>query len=368
VESSLQGISSNSLLWKQNKFLVVIRTWSWRGKLAASARAGGKRRALAFFFPYEFAIFILKAPPNLHPFVLEGLVRTKTFFTLPLGVAYSVSKSESSSSSEIRNYDHHTVGTIDIGTNPSEPTSECRLGNRENPSQPTIPFPSPQYGKAESREIRVTFCWLNISDFSSAGATRYDWLKFSEFWWGVCLCRRRSITALNGALNPNCRMADRNSFPCLSDVCSCSFLTAQTLASTLLLSPHPPVRPSQRGSAACPSFVHCLLITPCCSFVHAVLLFCSLNKMKSNGISFEISAAPNRLYRSPPAPMNHVKKLKGPEVPLGNWYNCGTNHFHQTSVILWNWKAQPDWVMNPVTHDFVRRIRFWRIKISGTWF
>ena len=51
--------------------------------------------------------FILQTPPNLHPFVLEGLVRTKTFFTLLLGVDYSVSKSESSSSSEVRNYDHH---------------------------------------------------------------------------------------------------------------------------------------------------------------------------------------------------------------------------------------------------------------------
>ena len=51
--------------------------------------------------------FILQAPPNLHPFILEGLVRTKTFFTLLLSVAYFVSKSESSSSSEVRNYDHH---------------------------------------------------------------------------------------------------------------------------------------------------------------------------------------------------------------------------------------------------------------------
>jgi len=50
---------------------------------------------------------ILQAPANLHPFVLEGLVRTKTFFTLLLGVTYSVSKSESSSSAEVRNYDHH---------------------------------------------------------------------------------------------------------------------------------------------------------------------------------------------------------------------------------------------------------------------
>jgi len=27
-------------------------------------------------------ILILQAPPNLHPFILKGLVRTKTFFTL----------------------------------------------------------------------------------------------------------------------------------------------------------------------------------------------------------------------------------------------------------------------------------------------
>ena len=74
----------------------------------------------------------------------------------------------------------HTVGTIDIGTNPSEPTSECGLGNLENPSEPTTPLPSPQYGKAEASEIGNTFCWLKFSDFSS-GTTRYDWLDFSDF-------------------------------------------------------------------------------------------------------------------------------------------------------------------------------------------
>jgi len=35
---------------------------------------------------------ILQAPPNSHPFVLEVLVRKKTFFTLLLGVAYSTSQ------------------------------------------------------------------------------------------------------------------------------------------------------------------------------------------------------------------------------------------------------------------------------------
>ena len=41
-----------------------------------------------FLIPFD-SVFILQAPPNLHPFVLEGLVCTKIFFTLLLGVAYS---------------------------------------------------------------------------------------------------------------------------------------------------------------------------------------------------------------------------------------------------------------------------------------
>jgi len=45
-----------------------------------------------------------------------------------------------------------TVGTIDLGTNSSEPTSESGLGNWENLSEPTTPLPSPQYGKAEASE------------------------------------------------------------------------------------------------------------------------------------------------------------------------------------------------------------------------
>jgi len=51
-----------------------------------------------------------------------------------------------------------TVGTINIGTNPSEPTTECGLGNSGNPSEPTTLLPSPQYGKAEASEISNTFC------------------------------------------------------------------------------------------------------------------------------------------------------------------------------------------------------------------
>jgi len=73
---------------------------------------------------------------------------------------------------------------------------------------------------------------------------------------------------------------------------------------------------------------------------------------------------------NPPAPMNHVKYLRaGPtEMPFQNWYTANTNHFHLTDSVRWKSKDQLGWVINPVPHNLVRRIRFWRIKISGTWF
>jgi len=51
-----------------------------------------------------------------------------------------------------------------------------------------------------------------------------------------------------------------------------------------------------------------------------------------------------------------------PEMPLRSWYKCGTKHFHPTMMVWWKWKTQLDWVIKPVSHDLVRRIRFWRIK------
>ena len=51
-----------------------------------------------------------------------------------------------------------------------------------------------------------------------------------------------------------------------------------------------------------------------------------------------------------------------------NWYTVNTNHFHITDSVKWKSKTQLGWVINPVTHNLARRIRFWRIKISGTWF
>ena len=47
------------------------------------------RDIYTYIYIYIHTSFILQAPLNLHPFVLEGLDRTKTFFTLLLGVAYS---------------------------------------------------------------------------------------------------------------------------------------------------------------------------------------------------------------------------------------------------------------------------------------
>jgi len=50
-------------------------------------------------------IFIVQGPPNLHPFVLEGLVSTKTFFTTRCGLfreqIWIIIEFR------IRNYDHH---------------------------------------------------------------------------------------------------------------------------------------------------------------------------------------------------------------------------------------------------------------------
>jgi len=51
-----------------------------------------------------------------------------------------------------------------------------------------------------------------------------------------------------------------------------------------------------------------------------------------------------------------------PEMPLQNWYNCGTKYFRLTSVVRRKWKNQLYWVIKPVPHDLVRRFRFWRIK------
>jgi len=68
----------------------------------------------------------------------------------------------------------------------------------------------------------------------------------------------------------------------------------------------------------------------------------------------------------PPDPMNHVKMFKGRprRDAFFYWYTANTKHFHHwhTSVVLWKSKTHLGWVINPVLHYLVRRIRFWRIK------
>ena len=92
VYSVISVLVNDKRLPGNNKKWTLVRSWLIRVRSVHS---------------WAEHAFILQAPPNLHPFVLEGLVRTKTFFTLLLGLAYSVSTSESSSRSEVRNYDHH---------------------------------------------------------------------------------------------------------------------------------------------------------------------------------------------------------------------------------------------------------------------
>ena len=56
------------------------------------------------------------------------------------------------------------------------------------------------------------------------------------------------------------------------------------------------------------------------------------------------------------------------KMHLRNWYIFGTNHFKMISDVRQKWKNQLGWLINPVRHDLVRRMRFWRPKICRTWF
>ena len=53
------------------------------------------------------------------------------------------------------------------------------------------------------------------------------------------------------------------------------------------------------------------------------------------------------------------------EMTFENWYTANTNHFRLTAwqiSVRRKSKTQLGWVINPVLHYLVRRIRFWRIK------
>ena len=72
----------------------------------------------------------------------------------------------------------------------------------------------------------------------------------------------------------------------------------------------------------------------------------------------------------PPALTNHVMIFKGwpprdaPSKLVQVWYKS----FPPDQRGQVEMKKPTNWVIKPVPHDLVRRIRFWRIQISGTWF
>ena len=59
----------------------------------------------------------------------------------------------------------YTVGTIDLGTNLSEPTSECGLGNRENPLNPQRPSRARSTENPSRVKYVVPFVDLNFVIF-----------------------------------------------------------------------------------------------------------------------------------------------------------------------------------------------------------
>ena len=62
-----------------------------------------------------------------------------------------------------------------------------------------------------------------------------------------------------------------------------------------------------------------------------------------------------------------LKYLMGQPRPLAfeSWYLTGTNHFRLTILVRRNCMTQPWWVINPVPHNLVRRIRSWSIWSSA---
>ena len=87
---------------------------------------------------------------------------------------------------------------------------------------------------------------------------------------------------------------------------------------------------------------------------------------RNMGLDWLVPIEPTISNRSA-RPYESCKILRaGPaEMPFQNWYTANTNHFPPTDSVRWKFKKQQGSVINPVPHNLVRRIRFWRIKISG---
>jgi len=62
-----------------------------------------------------------------------------------------------------------------------------------------------------------------------------------------------------------------------------------------------------------------------------------------------------------PDPMNHVISLRASlaDLPFRGWYLIGTKYFRLMRLIWRKWKSQMGWVIKPVLHNLVPRIRFW---------
>ena len=66
-----------------------------------------------------------------------------------------------------------------------------------------------------------------------------------------------------------------------------------------------------------------------------------------------------------PIPSTSLRKLPSPLDPTRAGLTARSREDETRNTRR---KNQLDWVIKPVPHDLVRRIRFWRTKISGTWF
>ena len=72
------------------------------------------------------------------------------------------------------------------------------------------------------------------------------------------------------------------------------------------------------------------------------------------------------LYVRLPLCIMHKYLRAGPaDMPLGSWCLTGTKYFHLPILVRWKWTT-PCWVLNPVPHSFVQRIRHWSILSSWT--
>jgi len=106
---------------------------------------------------------------------------------------------------------------------------------------------------------------------------------------------------------------------------------------------------------------------------HASANYDKVTRMKSKPDESSSQHARCRLIKvqiTTARPYESCKILKG--RPRGNVFSKLVYYqyksFPADRSVRRKSKNQLGWVINPVPHNLVRRIRFWRIKISSTWF